>query len=528
MRNLLAGFFVASSIATLALFGVVHATEPNAFCRGYTGNPSGAKKFDTTASAAEVELYLKRKVVCPSACFDVKIGLAVQLSLLNPALIITTTAADRCTEPKPDAAKVTSVLSPLPEPNQARNCVQGKGLPSITIEAPQIPEYLPQGRLVGPKSRCDPSIPQVAATFAEGKLSDGFDGVDRLQEPSPAPAPNPNPAPLQNQMTLNCVLTGCFDGTNDEQKKQAADVLVAAGVSRSDASDAIFKIASGDAEGAAKVLASYPALNKNLDEPAILQPGTAEPGDKSVPTVPDPYTQTTGFTTPKEKAPGVDKKTVSPSPFASITSSAPSRAPVAGSPFANVNPFSNAPPGGFLSYPPVNEYSAPLFALRSQILQPTTPTASPGYFPQNAGFAPAPVAPNINQQPQFQPLNVFQPSSPMEQSSISQQLLESLRGNQQVAPPAADPAQEAVAALLVQPKTVTRGNPVSLSWSSVGMKESSPCVVRAGSAIVAQKNQGSKILPISLGAARGPLTFTLSCTAESDKTIEKTASVIVN
>ncbi|OGG75726.1 hypothetical protein A3A41_01875 [Candidatus Kaiserbacteria bacterium RIFCSPLOWO2_01_FULL_54_22] len=195
---------------------------------------------------------------------------------------------------------------------------------------------------------------------------------------------------------------------------------------------------------------------------------------------------------------GTDTRISGSSPFTSITSNQTGRYTGQTSPFANVTP---APSNYFASAPRT--------------------TSAPAPYPVTS------VAPiQISAQPQ--PLTVFQPSAPVEQSSVAQQLLQALNGGQP-APTTQGPPQttRAVAAILAQPRSVTRGNPVALSWSSVGMKTSSPCIVRMGPAILAQKNQGSKIIPVGLGA-QSPIVFTLTCTTPVGETIEKATSVAVH
>ena len=171
-----------------------------------------------------------------------------------------------------------------------------------------------------------------------------------------------------------------------------------------------------------------------------------------------------------------------------------------GSPFANVTPA----PSNYFAAPPPNP-------------PPPRNVSSP---------------PTIAIQPVLasQPLSILQPSTPVEQSSIAQQLLNALRGTASTLsatpiPPAGIPSE---ATLFVQPRIVVRGNSIVLSWSSVGMKTDAPCTVSNKTSVLAQKNEGSKIIPTDASTPRGPMTFTLSCAAHSGAMIRQTAFVTVN
>ena len=86
-----------------------------------------------------------------------------------------------------------------------------------------------------------------------------------------------------------------------------------------------------------------------------------------------------------------------------------------------------------------------------------------------------------------------------------------------------------VATLIAQPKSVFKGNPVTVSWSSVGMRTDQPCIVLVQSgatpARLAQGNEGSKTIAAT---PAGTLTFTLQCSAVlRGQPVTKTVSVIV-
>jgi len=107
---------------------------------------------------------------------------------------------------------------------------------------------------------------------------------------------------------------------------------------------------------------------------------------------------------------------------------------------------------------------------------------------------------------------------------------------QQVQPtptPTPSSAPEPVATLIAQPKEVTRGGAVTVSWSSVGMSPSSQCLVTVESGgstntFIAQANEGTKVIPTSATTAPGTWNFTMQCMALSSGTlINRLASVLV-
>lgn len=89
-------------------------------------------------------------------------------------------------------------------------------------------------------------------------------------------------------------------------------------------------------------------------------------------------------------------------------------------------------------------------------------------------------------------------------------------------------AVQPVATIIAQPMSVVRGNPITVSWSSVGMSLNFPCEVRAGPTVVGQGNGGSKIVPTGPATPLGTMTFTLTCTAQSGREVQQSASATVN
>ncbi|MBI2610458.1 hypothetical protein HYW60_00765 [Candidatus Kaiserbacteria bacterium] len=186
-----------------------------------------------------------------------------------------------------------------------------------------------------------------------------------------------------------------------------------------------------------------------------------------------------------------------------------------GSPFANANPFAS---GASAGYGP------------SGGGVPTSGVPSSG-----AGY-PA-IAPQSAQQPQSQyvynpatgqyelrPVSHIAPT-PLATSSAAEQLREALRRASQA-------AEVAPAALIVvQPKEVLRGNPLVVSWSSVGVRAQDPCRVYVESgganALFARSNEGSRTLVVSATSTPGTWKFTLQCSATGGTLLESSASVLV-
>lgn len=90
------------------------------------------------------------------------------------------------------------------------------------------------------------------------------------------------------------------------------------------------------------------------------------------------------------------------------------------------------------------------------------------------------------------------------------------------------PPPQAIATMVVQPKIVVRGNPVTVSWSSVGMSDSTQCEVKNGSTLIGQGNEGSKVVPTGTASPVGTTTYTLYCTDRSGQQIQRSASTVIN
>ena len=87
-------------------------------------------------------------------------------------------------------------------------------------------------------------------------------------------------------------------------------------------------------------------------------------------------------------------------------------------------------------------------------------------------------------------------------------------------------ALQSSALIIAQPKSVRHGDPILVSWTSVGMDPQTLCQVTAGGSVVAQKNSGSQLIPTTLSQV-GTLTFTLSCTTRAGAQIQQSTPVAV-
>lgn len=82
------------------------------------------------------------------------------------------------------------------------------------------------------------------------------------------------------------------------------------------------------------------------------------------------------------------------------------------------------------------------------------------------------------------------------------------------------------ALLIAQPTAVSQGNPLLVSWSSVGMSTGAPCRVLQNGTLLSAQNAGSKV--VQTKALSGTVTFTLTCTTLAGSEEKQTAIVQVN
>ncbi len=212
-------FFLLAAILA-GPFAVQADTIPlEALCRNHTGNPTGSQIFEESGPGEVMDTFLKQRVLCPNACYDVTLTISVNG---DNKLTISVSAVNRC-KGKQDASKLTSVYSKLTAPDEGRNCSAGKGLPSVTATTRplstaqvtlgkffgySIPEVLAASRTVGPKSRCDQSADSVIAAFTQNEkrgLDVGFDRLAALPPASPAPIAQSNPVPDASQSPIQPV-----------------------------------------------------------------------------------------------------------------------------------------------------------------------------------------------------------------------------------------------------------------------------------------------------------------------------------
>jgi len=166
--------------------------------------------------------------------------------------------------------------------------------------------------------------------------------------------------------------------------------------------------------------------------------------------------------------------------------------------------------------PPPQMQQAPLAQMQQPVSRPSFPAAQPT---------------SVVQTPIGSQSSVPYASTPQAGMPIVQQLMQALK----VSPPPAPvpfpkpavPSIQSVATIFVQPRSVSRGNPVLVSWSSVGTSQSTPCTVRTGNITIAQKSEGSKVISTTPQTARGTMTFTLSCMSQSGDKIERSASTLI-
>ena len=168
------------------------------------------------------------------------------------------------------------------------------------------------------------------------------------------------------------------------------------------------------------------------------------------------------------------------------------------SPFANLNPFSG--PSNEARYPYKAAYTTPVNSASSAYGGSSGGVSSGGYA--------APV-----QQPVQQP--------------ISQTILQ--QGNVQTDGGVTQTVQ-AVASIIAQPREVVRGNPIIVSWSSVGTSRSAPCEVflrsGTGTSSIARGNEGSERVPTNSATVPIVWGFTLQCTALSGASLIQQATSV--
>ena len=190
-----------------------------------------------------------------------------------------------------------------------------------------------------------------------------------------------------------------------------------------------------------------------------------------------------------------------------LTQNLPVGGQYSASPFGNVNPF-----GGYSNNRSAGTYQSPF-----------SNTLPVGYSQSSYGgsYGGGVSSGGGTSYPQQQQ----QPQQPISQTILQQGNVQADGGVPQ--------ALQAVASIIAQPREVARGNPVIVSWSSVGTNPSAPCEVflrsGTGTSSIARGNEGSQKVPTS-GAATVPIVwgFTLQCTALSGmQLIQQATSVSI-
>ncbi len=180
-----------------------------------------------------------------------------------------------------------------------------------------------------------------------------------------------------------------------------------------------------------------------------------------------------------------------------------------GSPFVNVSPWGPSPVAA--SNMPVSGEQWPAYSSAQ-----SPPSYSSG------------VAPSI---PSMSVPVSSQPSTPLQQvQQLATQIQQSIFGAPPQAPAPAPTPVQPVASIVVQPKSVTRGNPVIVSWSSVGMQANAPCTVLLGTgsstSTIAQANEGSERIPTDTSTG-STWNVTLQCTSLAGDALSQTVSVSI-
>ncbi len=90
------------------------------------------------------------------------------------------------------------------------------------------------------------------------------------------------------------------------------------------------------------------------------------------------------------------------------------------------------------------------------------------------------------------------------------------------------PALAASLTLNVQPTLVKRGNPISVSWTSVSMSTASPCTVTQSGTTIGRGNTGSVTVSTTASSTPGSVLFRLVCQAAGNNQVfEKNTTVVV-
>lgn len=208
---------------------------------GSTGDPSGSKTFTTSSSPSALNAYLQRVVMCPNACYNVKVALSFSYPTLSTpgSLTITTGAVNACKKSNNDPAA------------EDRGCSKGQTSPTVFASSPAIPTKLSTPQSVGPKSRCDPAVAQTISAFGQGDIEGGFNSLANLEDPNTT-------LDLSAKQTAAPVNLGTAAGSG----QVAQELSIGAGIPLSQAQELV----ASNPQGA---VAAVNAISKG--DPAVIQ-----------------------------------------------------------------------------------------------------------------------------------------------------------------------------------------------------------------------------------------------------------------
>lgn len=198
-----------------------------------TGDPTETKVFvDGVTTPEPVKDFMARKVMCPSACYNVRVSISRTQVNGKEGMQFKVTGTSACG----DATKLPKDQTP------PRGCQVGQTQPTITVDVPKISYSIPlfgeqillAGQTVGPKSRCNATgvLSTVNAVFTKldsrdpGTIKTAQADIDAIKNtPNTAtPLPNTEEKPLPSQPTP--VDGGVAPGPNVPTDEQALAKLL--------------------------------------------------------------------------------------------------------------------------------------------------------------------------------------------------------------------------------------------------------------------------------------------------------------
>ena len=157
------------------------------------------------------------------------------------------------------------------------------------------------------------------------------------------------------------------------------------------------------------------------------------------------------------------------------------------------------------------------------------PAGSPNSHPGSWAYPQSSISNNSYQPPPppANPLPIIKPSATNATNPFANGPLANQPTSNTNTSTSYNAALQSSALIIAQPKSVRHGDPILVSWTSVGMDPQTLCQVTAGGSVVAQKNSGSQLIPTTLSQV-GTLTFTLSCTTRAGAQIQQSTTVNVS